>query len=146
MPFQSCNSVAMTPSQSDDRFSETLREFNAVQEELSQLAEADFARRQDLRDRETELRGDLRKFSAENTDDMSIDQLKRLIASVERRLEEHYGNRLSHTSGAQTGYGGGLDPKVLHRMHRAMDEAGDLPAIKAELTRLKDKLANLERM
>ena len=136
----------MTPSQPDDRFSEVLREFNAVQEELSQLAEADFARRQDLRDRETELRGDLRKFSAENTDDMSIDQLNRLIASVERRLEDHFSNRLSHTSGAQTGYGGGLDPKVLHRMHQAMDAAGDLPAIKAELTRLKDKLANLERM
>ena len=134
----------MTPGKADERFSETLREFNAVQEELSRLPEADFARRQDLRDREEELRGELRSFSIEQTDDMSIVQLKRLIASVEGRLKDHYRNRLSHTSGAQTGFGGGLDPKVLHRMHRAMDEAGDLPALKAELARLKDKLANLE--
>lgn len=129
---------------SGDRFSETLREFNAVQEELGGLPEDDFARRQDLHDREDELRAELRGFSAEHTDDMSIDQLKRLITSVERRLEDHYGNRLSHTTGAQTGFGGGLDPKVLHRMHRAMDEAGDLPAMKAELARLKDRLATLE--
>ena len=133
----------MTPGKPDDRFSETLREFNAVQEELSRLPETDFARRQELGDREEELRGELRRFSVEHTDDMSIDQLKRLITSVEGRLRDHYSNRLSHTSGAQTGYGGGLDPKVLHRMHRAMDEAGDLPALKAELARLKDKLATL---
>ena len=136
----------MAPGEAGGRFSETLREFNAVQEELSRVAESDFTRRQDLRDREEELRGELRSFSVVHTDDMSIDQLKRLIASVEGRLEDHYSNRLSHTSGAQTGYGGGLDPKVLHQMHRAMDAAGDLPALKAELARLKDKLATLEAM
>ena len=135
----------MDTDQADDRFSQVLREFDAVQQELRDLPDSDFARRQDLHDREDTLRVELREFHVEQSDDMSIEQLKRLIASVEKRIEDHYGNRLSHTTGAQTGFGGGLDPKVLHKMHRAMDEAADLPAMKAELARLKDKLANLKK-
>ena len=130
---------------SDSRFKATLRELARVQDELRDLPRDDLAGRHDLHRREEQLRGELREFSAAWTDHLSIDQLKRHIASVERRLQDHYSNRVSHVTAAQTGFGGGLDPKVLHRMHRATDEVGDLPAIKAELTRLKDKLANLER-
>ena len=115
-----------------------------MQDELKSVPKGDFARRQDLNEREAQLRNELRAYSAGWTDHLSIDQLRRLINQAERRLAEHYGNRLSHTSGAQTGYGGGLDPQILHWMHRAMDQAGDLAGMKAELARLKDKLATLE--
>ena len=134
----------MTSDSTEDPFAETLQEFNTVQEKLRKVPEDDLSRRQDLRDREDALRAELRGFSVEQIDDSSIDQLKRLISSVEQRLEDHYGNRLSHITGPQTGFGGGLDPKVMHKMHRAMDEAGDLPAIKAELARLRDQLASLQ--
>jgi hypothetical protein len=128
----------------DDRFSQTMRELTRVQDELRGVPKADYARRQDLHDREDEPRVELRSLGAGWTDHFSIDQLKRRIADTERRIIDHFGNRLSHTSGAQTGYGGGLDPQILHWMHRAMDKAGELPAMKAELARLKDQLAKLE--
>lgn len=128
----------------DIRFSQTVRELARVQDELRTVPHDEYAKRQDLRDREDELRAELRSFGADWTDHFSIDQLRRRIADTERRIKDHYGNRLSHTSGAQTGYGGGLDPQILHWMHRAMDKAGDLPAMKAELARLKDQLVKLE--
>ena len=121
-----------------------MHELTRVQDELRGVPDGDFARRQDLHDREAELRAELRSLGADWTDHFSIDQLKRRIAQTERRITDHFGNRLSHTSGAQTGYGGGLDPQILHWMHRAMDKAGDLPAMRAELARLKDQLAKLE--
>jgi hypothetical protein len=127
-----------------DRFAEVLQELDAVQQQLNEPPDNDFARRQNLRDRVEALRAELRAYSVEHTDEMSINQLKRLIASVERRLEDHYGNRLSHTSGPQSAGGGGLDPTILHEAHRAMDRSADLPGMKAELSRLMDKLTILE--
>lgn len=121
-----------------------MHELTSVQDQLRGVPEGDFVRRQDLNDREAELRAELRSLGADWTDHFSIDQLKRRITQTERRITDHFGNRLSHTSGAQTGYGGGLDPQILHWMHRAMDKAGDLPAMRAELARLKDQLAKLE--
>lgn len=129
---------------SDGDFKQTLRDLVEVQELIGEVPNHDVPRRQELRDREAQLRARLRTFSAGWTDHLSIDQLRRRIAVVERRLEQHYGNRLSHTSGGQSGFGGGLDPQILHRMHRAMDKSADLKAMKAELVRLKDRLAILE--
>ncbi len=134
----------MTADNPAPDFTETLRSLTDVQAALAELADDDFDRRQELHEREKTLRAALRSFSAPGTDEDSIDQLKRSIAEAERRIEDHFGNRLSHTSGAQTGYGGGLDPKYLHQMNRAMDSANDLAGMKAELSRLKDKLKTLE--
>lgn len=134
----------MAADTADIRLSQTMRELARVQDELRAVPPDEFTRRQDLRDREEALRAELRSFAAGWTDHFSIDQLKGRIADTERRIKEHYGNRLSHTAGPQTGYGGGLDPQILHWMHRAMDQAGDLPAMRAELARLKDRLATLE--
>jgi len=127
-----------------DSFTQALRELNDVQRELAETDPTDFTTRQDLKDRETALRETIRGFSQEWTDHFSIDQLRRRIKEVERQIEDHYGNRLSYTSGGQSGFGGGLDPKYLHAMHRAMDKSGDLEGTKAELRRLKDQLARLE--
>ncbi len=134
----------MPAATSDDRFTLALRELAAVQDELAATAPDDFARRQELIEREGALRLELRSFRDSWTDHLSIDQLQHRIADVKRRLADHYGNRLSHTSGGQSGFGGGLDPKYLHQMHRAMDRAADLDAMQAELARLKDRLAKLE--
>jgi hypothetical protein len=133
----------MPATTSDDRFTQALRELAAVQEELAATAADQFSRRQELSALESELRLELRSFRDSWTDHLSIDQLQLRIADVTRRISDHYGNRLSHISGAQSGLGGGLDPTVLHRMHRAMDDAADLPALQAELARLKDRLAKL---
>lgn len=133
----------MTTGISDGDFNSVMRELTEVQDRLRDTPEEQFALRQDLRDREDALRTELRRLGAGWSDHLSIDQLERRIAVVEGRLEEHYGNRLSHTSGGQSGFGGGLDPKILHRMHRAMDKSSDLPAMKAELARLKGQLAKL---
>jgi len=134
----------MPAATSDDRFTRALRELAAVQEELAATATDQFSRRQELAERENELRLELRLFGDSWTDHLSIDQLRRKIDEVKRRLTDHYGNRLSHTSGGQSGFGGGLDPKFLHQMHRAMDRAADLESMEAELARLKDRLAKLE--
>jgi hypothetical protein len=139
-----CDDYPMSGVAPGSRLDELLREFHSVQQELTELPEDEFTRRRQLNDRESELRTELREFSAERTDTVSIDQLRRLIAQTERRISEHYGHRLSHTSGAQTGRGGGLDPKILFQMHRAMDKFGNLPEMQAELARLKDRLAALE--
>jgi len=130
--------------EADIRFSRALRKLTDVQDELRRTPPAEHTRRRDLRDREEAVRSELRSFSADWTDHLSIDQIKRRITVVERQLEDHYGNRLSHTSGGQSGFGGGLDPKYLHWMHRAMDSANDLPGMKAELARLRLELARLE--
>ena len=134
----------MTSIDSADRFTFALRELADVQRQLGEVDPTNFALRQELRDRETALREEVRSYSDNWTDHLSIDQLRRRIAELESRLEDHYGNRLPHTSGGQTGFGGGLDPQVLHQMNRAMDRSNDLDGMKAELRRLKDQLANLE--
>mgnify|MGYP001813757122 CR=1 FL=1 len=134
----------MPAATSDERFTQALRELAAVQEELAETAADQFSRRQELAELENELRLELRSFRDSWTDHLSIDQLRHKIDDVERRLGEHFGNRLSHMAGGQSGFGGGLDPTILHRMHRAMDRASDLEAMQAELARLKDRLAKLE--
>jgi hypothetical protein len=135
----------MSAKSPDTRLDELLRELYSVQQELAQAPKGELARQHDLREREGQLRAELREFSTQRPDPKSIDQLRRLIARTERRISEHYGNRLSYTSGPQTGYGGGLDPKILHRMHRAMDRSADLPGMRAELARLRQELAVLEK-
>lgn len=104
----------------------------------------EFAKRQALKEQEATLRLELRQFRDSWTDHLSIDQLRRRIGDVRRRLTDHYGNRLSHIAGGQSGFGGGIDPTILHRMHRAMDRSGDLEGLQAELARLEDRLAKLE--
>ena len=125
-------------------FGATLRELSDVQARLAECPADDIAQRALLRRREDELRDELRAYSTAWTDHLSIDQLKRKIVELEERIQAHYGNRLSHTSGMQTGFGGGLDPKVLHEMNRAMDESNDLAGLRAELTRLRNRLSTLE--
>lgn len=134
----------MTQLGDRDDFNLLLRELDDVKRQLAETDATDFARRATLRERETELREEVRSFSQGWTDHLSIDQLRRRIGVLEQQIEAHYGNRLPHTSGGQTGFGGGLDPRYLHEMNRAMDKSGDIEGKKAELRRLKDQLTRLE--
>ena len=118
------------------------RELSVLAERLDTLPGDAFAERLELRMRQDELR-DLVRRHAVAGDLMSADQLERRIADLRRRIESHYGNRLSHSSGPQTGLGGGLDPKYLHEMNRAMDEANDIEGLKTELRKLEDRLKTM---
>ncbi len=47
-------------------------------------------------------------------------------------------------AGAQTGQGGGVDPKIVHDMNRRMDAAPNLDGVNAEIARLRRRLTHLE--
>ena len=78
-------------------------------------------------------------------DILSADQIERRITELRSRIEAHFGNRLSSSSGPQTGLGGGIDPKHLHQMNRAMDAANNIDRLKEELRKLEDRLAAMRR-
>ena len=134
----------MSSTTSDDRFIWALRELAAIQSEIATTPDDEFAKRQALKEQEAAVRLELRELRDLWTDHLSIDQLQRRIEDVKRRLTDHYGNRLSYMAGGQAGFGGGIDPTILHRMHRAMDRLGGLEGLQAELARLEDRLAKLE--
>ncbi len=125
---------------------EVLRELEAVKQQLRDTPAEARTTRQDLRDREAALRFELRRMGRANVPPASIAQLKRRIAVVERKIQDHFGTRMSSSSGA-AGHagGGGLDPQALHRFNRATDRAADLEGMRAELQRLRDELADLEQ-
>ncbi len=103
-----------------------------------------FGPRLDLRMEQSSIREELRARSLAG-DLLTADQLELRIAHLERQIEAHYGNRLSHLSGAQTGYGGGIDPQILHQMHRQMDETAGIEQLKTEVQRLRNRLAAARR-
>ncbi len=120
------------------------RELIVLAEQLDSLPEDAFEERLTAKMRQTELRDAVHKIGLAG-DILSADQLERQIATLRSRIEAHYANRISHSSGAQTGLGGGLDPKILHWMNRAMDATGDIDRLKEELRRLENKLAAMRR-
>lgn len=125
-------------------------DLDAVRRELVDLAEQlaatpadDFARRMDIRSRQEELREIVRTHLVAG-DLLSADQLRRQIGLLRDQIERHHGNRLSASSGPQTGMGGGIDPKALHEMHRRMDAAADLEGMRRRLRHLEDQLSAYE--
>lgn len=127
-----------------DALDEIRRELTLLAERLDQLPSDAFGERLEIRMRQDELRESVRRHALAG-DLMSADQLERRITELRHRIEAHYGNRLSSSSGPQTGLGGGLDPKYLHQMNRAMDEAGDIEGLKTELRKLEDRLKAMRR-
>ncbi|MDH3499218.1 MAG: hypothetical protein OEM97_03770 [Acidimicrobiia bacterium] len=119
-------------------------ELAAIQDRLLELPSDAFGERFELRARQDELRERVR-VGVVAGDILSADQLRQRIARLERTITAHYGNRLSHISGPQTGQGGGIDPVQLHEMHRRMDAAAQIDDTKANLRKLRDRLAAMER-
>lgn len=118
------------------------RELMVLAERLDRLPTDAFDERLDVRMRQDELREIVRRHAVAG-DLMSADQLERRVTELRSRIEAHYGNRIAHSSGPQTGLGGGLDPKYLFQMNRAMDEAGDIDGLKEELRKLEDRLRTM---
>lgn len=121
---------------------EIRRELTLLAERLDRLPKDAFGERLTVRMRQDELREIVRRHALAG-DIMSADQLERRITELRSQIEDHYGNRLAHSSGPQTGLGGGLDPKYLFQMNRAMDEAGDIDGLKAQLRKLEDRLKTM---
>lgn len=116
-----------------------------IQDRLLELPADAFSERIELRARQDELRERVRSKALAG-DILSADQIKRRIADLEKTIETHSANRLSHISGPQTGLGGGIDPKHLHEMNRRMDELARIEDLKTQLRRLRDRLAAMERV
>ncbi len=119
-------------------------ELAAIQDRLIGLPPEAFSERMELRARQEELREKVRSEALAG-DLLSADQIKRRIAELESTIAAHSANRLSHSSGPQTGMGGGIDPKHLHEMNRRMDESIGLDDLRTQLRRLRDRLAAMER-
>ena len=128
----------------EQRLDEIRTELAAIQDELLRLPGDEFDRRQQLRARQEQLREEVRR-TATAGDLLSADQIKRRIEELEAQLEAHLDNRIPFSAAAQTGFGGGIDPGVLHAMHRRMDEIGGVEAIREQLRQLRDRLAAMER-
>lgn len=120
------------------------RELAILGERLEQLPDDAFGERLTIRTRQRDLRVAVQSIALAG-DLMSADQLERRIDFIRSRIKAHYGNRLTTSSGPQTGMGGGLDPKYLHQMNRAMDKANNIDALKKELRKLDDRLAAMRR-
>ena len=122
-------------------------ELIVLAERLQRLPADAFNERLTIRMRQEELREAVRtaQTHALAGDMMSADQIERRIDGLRERIRQHYGNRLSSSSGPQSGMGGGLDPKYLHQMNRAMDAANDITGKKDELRHLEERLAAMRR-
>ena len=120
------------------------RQLADVAEQLSKLPDDAFEERFQLRQRQDELRAQAREALAATGDLLSADEARlRLDQLKERRQRFLDDTRLSHLAGAQTGQGGGIDPKIVHDMHQRMDEAFDLDGINAEIDRLQRLITRL---
>lgn len=120
-----------------------LRELGEIQDRLNQLPHDAFAERSELRERQEELRSTARRMSDERQDPDTVEGIAQQIRHLEHRRDQVLGNRLSPSSAAQTGMGGGIDPEYVHQMNRQMAEAADLEGIEAELSRLRGRLRSL---
>lgn len=128
----------------DDPLAALRRRLVEIDAALQSLPADAYGTRLDLRTEQRAIREELRARSLAG-DLLTADQLELRIAHLERQIDAHYANRLSHLSGPQTGYGGGIDPQVLHEMHRRMDETAGIEQLKAEVSRLKSRLAAARR-
>lgn len=117
-----------------------LAELLAVRSELFELPSSAFERRAVLQGRLTELRAlaaDVRTPSPTDLEALRV-QLGRLETELERRL----GNRLSHSTAAQTGRGGGIDPKYAHTLNGQIDKGLGVAELKAEIHKIRTLLSN----
>jgi hypothetical protein len=122
-----------------------LAELSEVAAALSDLPDDALEERFRLRQRQEQLRAMARDQLAETGDILSADEARLRLAHLTDRRDRYLDDtRLSHLAGAQTGQGGGVDPKYVHDMHRRMDESFDLEGINAEIERLHRLVVRLE--
>jgi hypothetical protein len=114
---------------------EVLAEMVRVRRELAELARSAYERRNALHARLAELRGlaaDAREPSA--TD---VEALHSRLRRLESELERWLGSRVSQSAAAQTGRGGGIDPRFVHQLNRAIDKGTGVAELKAEIRKIR---------
>jgi hypothetical protein len=106
----------MTDEQPITDLDDIRTELTVLADRLERLPTEAFNERLTIRMRQDELRDWARTLqtNALAGDIMSADQLERRIGMLRERIRQHYGNRLSSSSGPQSGMGGGLDPNQRH--------------------------------
>ncbi len=114
-----------------------------VQDELLATPGDDFATRATLSDRQDALRLEASRARLAIPDHLDADQLALQVDHLEAEILQHLDTRPSASAGAQTGEGGGIDPRYLHRMHRQMAKSFGLEEKQEQLQLLKARLAEL---
>lgn len=105
---------------------EIVTELGEVQDRLLEVADDDFATRADLSNRQDALRLEAKQArDGLPIDNLGAEQLKREIAHLEEELSRYLSTRpsASAASGGGGPGGGGIDPGMLHEMHRKMDSS-----------------------
>jgi len=120
------------------------RRIGEIGDRLAALPADAFNERITLHEEERELRTELRRAGHELFGEDEAGMVRRRIADIERRIRDVRGTRLSASVGAATGYGGGIDPEYAHALNAALDEAGGVGGLQAELQRLRVRLAELD--
>ena len=115
-----------------------------IDDRLAALPADAFDERITLREDRSALTALLRSEGAALSDAKDLAAIRRRVAVLEHRIEEARGNRLSASAGAQTGRGGGIDPRYVHAINAKLDEAAGVAELRKELQRLRFKLAGLE--
>lgn len=123
---------------------ELLAELADVATRLAELPDAAFEERLLLRMRQEELREISRDLVRRTGDPESALELGRRLEHLESERDRYLSARLGHSAAAQTGQGGGMDPKYVHDMHEAMDKSFQLDELNAEIDRLRRRLRRLE--
>ena len=121
-----------------------IRLLSDVTARLETLPADAYGERVTLRQEERELRGRLREAGNALSGPEDIASLRRRIREIERRIDAALGNRLSASAAAQTGRGGGIDPRYVHMMNRKLDAAAGMDDLKKERDRLRFRLSSLE--
>ena len=127
-----------------DDLDQVLADLAAVQDAILALPPEDFAGRFELRQRQEDLRERARELRHDVDDSLTVAQLRAQLNHLLAVREEHFSHRLGHAAAAQTGQGGGIDPAVVHEMHRQMDQAFRLEDLEEEIDHLQDRLKALD--
>jgi hypothetical protein len=111
---------------------------------LDELPADAFAERAELRDHIHALQARARDLRAVAGSGLSADQIRTRIGNLESRIAKQAGNHLSASAAAQTGRGGGIEPRDVHRLNRQMDEASGMEGMRRELAALRTELAAIQ--
>ena len=118
---------------------EILADLAQIQDSLLATPAEDFATRAALSNRQDDLRSEAGRLRDAVGEELSVGQLEAQIAHLESEILNPLSTRPSASAGGPSGGmgGGGIDPDVLHEMHRKMAASFGLDEKKALLSKLK---------
>jgi hypothetical protein len=114
---------------------EVLAEMVRVRGELAELPRSAYERRNTLHARLAELRG--LAADAQEPSATDVEALRSRLRRLESELERRLGSPVSQSAAAQTGRGGGIDPRFVHQLNRAIDKGTGVAELKAEIRNIR---------